>query len=155
MRDGSTMSSHDLVIEVRASDLQDEDIKELGTKYDMVEEKFEITQTAMNLYQKQFSIKGTVCDRVTAFKLGINDTEIREQRRMTVAVPRSGIKVQPLATLGDKQSGQPLEQPVHKPRIVTRKKSSTKSFRGKIVKAEEKEDEIRETSAEQDATPLL
>ena len=33
-------------------------------------------------------------------------------------------------------------EPVHQPKIVTRKKSSVKSFRGKMIQIEEKSEEI-------------
>lgn len=47
----------------------------------MTREKYEANQNAMSIYQRQFSIKGTVCDRVTAFKLGITALGIQKMRR--------------------------------------------------------------------------
>ena len=51
MRDGTTMSSKEINIELKASELQDQDLKELR-QYEMTREKYEASQNAMNVYQR-------------------------------------------------------------------------------------------------------
>ena len=80
-------------------DLGEGDLKEWRKYDDPTKEKYEVNERALNCFQRQFSIKGTVCDRVTAFKLGISGQagkDIQNQRRGTQQIRPGGIKIKAL-----------------------------------------------------------
>ena len=102
----------------------------------MTREKYEASQNAMSFYQRQFSIKGTVCDRVAAFKLGLSGQGLQQERRHTQQNSQSqtgGIRVNKLESK-DKREKAPEQ---HKPKLVSRKPSTIKSYRGIMIKEDE------------------